>query len=223
MVSLVTQTAKKASGVASSYYQLRWFGSDGKRYSQSIGRTDKLSKRQAEKQRQAKELELRQKPGLRNPGRIPLLTDFLETYLASRRSELAPGSLELHERTAKYLKGYLGEDRRLDTITRYDAREFKTALAKGELAKLNQRVFEAIIPHTVDQHIRNARTMFNRAVDDDLIQYNPFDRMSGGLPQLDKDWHYVDMAELAKLLDACPNVSWRAFLGLCRLAGLRQG
>jgi len=42
-----------------------------------------------------------------------------------------------------------GPDRRLDQISRYDAREFKTALSKGELAKLNQGVFETTSPRTV--------------------------------------------------------------------------
>ena len=222
-VSLATHSVTKPNGVRYTYYQLRWFGVDGKRYSQSLGRTSEMSKRQAEKLRQSKELEIRQKPGLRSPGRIPTLKDFLDTYIASRRSELAPGTIELHERTAKYLNGYLGENRRLDQITRYDAREFKTALSKGELAKLNERVFEKTSPRTVDQHIRNARTMFNRAVDDDLMMYNPFDRLAGSLPPLEKDWHYVSLAELQMLVDACPNQSWRTLLGLCRLAGLRQG
>ena len=222
-VSLATHSVTKPNGVRYTYYQLRWFGADGKRYSENLGRTTELSKRQAEKRRQAKELELHQKPGLRSPGRIPSLKDFLGTYIESRRTELAPGTVELHERTAKYLNGFLGEDRRLDQITRYDAREFKTALSKGELAKLNQRVFEKTSPRTVDQHVRNARTMFNRAVDDDLIMYNPFDRLAGGLPPVEKDWYYVSMDELAKLIVACPNQAWRTLLALCRLAGLRQG
>lgn len=223
VVTLSTHSSRAATGKRYTYYQLRWFGADGKRYSQNLGRVGELSKRQAEKLRQAKELELRQRPGLASPGRIPTLAGFLETYIESRRSELASGSLELHEHTAKYLKGYFGDERRLDQITRYDAREFKTALAKGQLAKLNKRVFKTISPQTVDQHVRNARTMFNRAVDDDLIMYNPFDRLAGGLPAVEKDWHYVTIDELNKLLAACPNQAWRTLLGLCRLAGLRQG
>ena len=204
------------------YYQLRWFGTDGKRYSQNLAPTHEISKRQAEKLRQAKEIELRQKPGLCSPGRIPSLREYLDTYTASRKSELSVGTIELHEQTAKYLKGFFGEARRLDQITRYHAREFKTALSKAELAKVNKRVFKSMSPRTVDQHIRNARTMFNRAVDDDLLMYNPFDRLSGGLPPVAKDWHYVGTDEFAKLIAACPNHGWKTFLGLCRLAGLRQ-
>lgn len=78
-------------------------------------------------------------------------------------------------------------------------------------------------PTTVDLHIRNARTIFNRAVDDDLIDVNPFDRLAGGVPPIEKNWHYVSLDELSTLLDACPNQAWKTLLGLCRLAGLRQG
>ena len=222
-VILTTHSVLKPNGKRYTYYQLRWYGADGSRYSHDIGRADELSKRQAEKMRLAKELELRERPGLRSPGRTPSLAAFLDTYLASRKSELAQGTLELHEQTARYLKGFFGEERRLDQITRYDAREFKTALAAAKLKHVNEREYNSLSPHTVDLYVRNARTMFNRAVDDDLILYNPFDRLSGGLKPIEKNWHYVSLDEFGRLLAACPNVGWRMFLGLCRLAGLRQG
>ncbi len=222
-VTITTHKVRSPSGKRYVYHQLRWFGPDGTRYSENIGRTDKVSKRQAEKLRQAKELQLRTTPGLRSPGRIPDLDRFLEMYIESRRPELAVGTIELHQQTARYLRAYFGESRRLDRITRYDAREFKTTLSKGELNHVNERKHASLSPQTVDQHIRNARTMFNRALDDDLIQHNPFDRLSGGLPQPKKDWHYVSLEDLTELLEACPNQGWRTLLGLCRLAGLRQG
>ena len=33
--------------------------------------------------------------------------------------------------------------------------------------------------------VRNAKTIFNRAVDDDLIEVNPFDRLTGGVPPVE--------------------------------------
>ncbi|MFQ5592472.1 MAG: tyrosine-type recombinase/integrase [Phycisphaerae bacterium] len=222
-VTLTTHKVRSPNGKRYVYHQLRWFGPDGTRYSENIGRTDKVSKRQAEKLRQAKELQLRAKPGLRSPGRIPALDRFLDTYIESRRAELAPGTIELHEQTARYLKAFFGESRRLDQITRYDAREFKTSLSKAELNHVNKRRHTSMSHQTVDQHIRNARTIFNRALDDDLIQHNPFDRLTGGLPQAQKNWHYVSLEEFTRLLAACPNQGWCTLLALCRLAGLRQG
>ena len=221
-VTLTTHTVRKPNGKRYTYYQIRWFGADGGRYSTDVGRTDQMSKRQAEKLRQAKELELRTRPGLRSPGQTPDLDEFLDTYLASRKSELAQGTWDLHEQTARYLKGFFGDSRRIDRITRYDAREFKTALAAAKLNHVNKRKYESISPYTVDLYVRNARTIFNRAVDDDLILYNPFDRMTGGLKPIEKNWHYVSLEEFYKFLAACPNQGWRTFLGLCRLAGLRQ-
>jgi len=91
------------------------------------------------------------------------------------------------------------------------------------LARVNERKHPTLSPRTVDLHIRIARTTFNRAVDDDLIMYNPFDRLSGGLPAVEKDWHYVGLDEFSKLVAASPNQGWKTLLGLCRLAGLRQG
>ena len=71
--------------------------------------------------------------------------------------------------------------------------------------------------------IRDAKAIFKRAVDDDLILFNPFDRLKVGAPKPDKDWHYVSLAELDKLLDASKTVGWKTLIALCRLAGLRRG
>ena len=222
-VALTTQSAKGPNGRRYAYWQLRWFGVDGRRYSENIGRVDKLSKRQANRRRQEKENELAAHPVRRESSRIPPLGQFLITYLDSRRGEIAPRTHELHEQTVRYLNAHFGEHRPIDEIKRYHAREFKTALGNGDLRHINKRQHESMQATTVDLHIRNAKTIFNRAVDDDLIEVNPFDRLTGGVPPAEKNWHYVSLAELERLLEAAPNPGWRSLLGLCRLAGLRQG
>src|SRR5262249_52615142 len=149
-----------------------------------------LSKRKAEKLRRKKEAELANNPGRRDVSRSPELGQFLKDYLAARKSELASGSHELHVQTARYLEGFFGSHRRLETINRAEARAFKTALGNNELAHVNkQKRKSPLAAATVDQHIRNARTMFRHAQDDDLILYNPFDRLAESKP-VTKDWHY---------------------------------
>jgi integrase len=69
----------------------------------------------------------------------------------------------------------------------------------------------------------NAKTVFNQAVREDLIMFNPFDRLKGNAAEPDKDWKYISLDELEKLLDACPNWAWKMLIALCRLAGLRSG
>ncbi len=46
----------------------------------------------------------------------------------NRKNNIAKGTLELHERTGRYLIAFFGEKRRLDTIQRTEARTFKTVL-----------------------------------------------------------------------------------------------
>ena len=76
---------------------------------------------------------------------------------------------------------------------------------------------------TVCRRVREAKTIFRSATDEDIIASNPFDRLRSKSPDPDKDWAYVDMLTLQKLLDACDREGWRLLLALCRMAGLRQG
>ena len=55
-------------------------------------------------------------------------------------------------------------------------------------------------------HVRKARTIFNHAVRDDLILLNTFGLLKGTAAEPGKDWKYVRLEELDKLLDACHNV-----------------
>ena len=203
------------------YWVIRWYDAADKRRSQHLGRADQLSKRQAENLRRQKESELRFNPGHRNISRAPTIASFLELYFSGRATELAPGSLELHRQTGRYLQAFFGGHRRLDEIIRHDARAFKTALAVGDLIHANKRQVTPG-PVTVDLHIRNARTIFNRAVADDLIEYCPFGRF-GSTPLVNRDWHYVSTEEFAKLMEAARSLSWRLLLGLGRYSALRRG
>ena len=144
--------------------------------------------------------------------------------------------MALHRQTGRYLLAFLGANCRLDNVRRPDARAFKTALAAGDLAFVNKpKRPEAKTPGdprgskkrtrtlagaTVNLHIRNARKIFAMAVDDDVILFNPFDKVAGSAPP-PKDWHYVSIAEFGKLFGAA-SPTWRLMLSLARLAGLRR-
>lgn len=206
------------------YWMLRWWGTDGKEHGTSIGRTNKMSRRQAEKVRQEKQLEFANHPSRRSVKRAPYLEDYLDSYYQARQSELAPGTLELHKLTGRYLVGFFGKSQRIDKITRSMARAFKTALAAGKLARVNKvrKVFaKNMAASTVELNVRNACTMLKLAVEDDLIPFNPFDRLAKTV-KVQKKWHYVTPDEFRRLADhAIPRLRW--LISLCRLAGLRLG
>lgn len=209
-----------ANGKKYEYWVIRWFSSDGKRLSKSLGKTNKMSSRQARKRRDEKQRELDDNPGRRDAGPAPSLKKFLDDYKEARKRELAKGTLLLHSQTTRYLLGFFGEHRKLDTITRPEARRFKTALANGDLAHVNKRKREKLLAMTtVDENIRNAKTIFNHAMDDDWIKFNPFDRLCENA-EVDKEWHYVSAAEFAKLM-AVAKPAWKLLFALARWAGLR--
>lgn len=204
-----------------TYWVLRWRDGDGRRRNQSLGTTDEISKRQAEKLRVQKQLEFEAKPTLRlNSGTT--LGELLTYYVRNRRKDLRDGTIELHEQTARYLTGYFGEERRIGTITAADARLFKTELANGELAKVNQRKYKRTMSReTVNRHIREARVIFAMAVTDGFIASNPFDKLSGGKTP-EHEWHYVSVEEFAKLM-AAAKPAWRLMLGPGAVGGSAPG
>ncbi len=110
---------------------------------------------------------------------------------------------------------------RIDRITRAVAADWRAAMASGRLVlnRKGKKNKEA----SVCIHVRNVKTAFNYAVREDLTMFNPFDRLKGNAPEPDKDWKYVTLEELDKLLDTCSSVGWRMLIALCRLAGMRRG
>ncbi len=199
------------------YWQADWKDLSGRRRKRSLGPKAGLSRRQANKLCQNLENTLNKKPGMADAAKAPALGIFADSYINSR-TDLKAGTLYLHRLTRRYLIEFFGEQTRIDQITRAGARDWQTALSKGQFS--DDRPMAA---PTVRGHIVNAKAMFRRGLDDDLILFNPFDKVTVSLPKIEKDWHYVSLDELDKLMDACKTVGWKTFIALCRLAGLRRG
>lgn len=217
-VQLAQYTAHKG-GKAYDYWSLRWYDSRGQRKAKNLGPASgkkALSKRQAEMARFQMEQELALKPQRRDITLAPHLGEFLERYIHIRQTEVAPGTLELHKITKRYLLEYFGANRRISEIHKPHARDFKAALANGELSTKGKPA-----EPTVQMHVRNARKIFQMALEDDLILTNPFDKLAGSGVYA-QAWHEVTDDEFSRMMDhARPD--WKLLLGLTRWAGLRRG
>lgn len=224
----LTQTERRHAHGIYRYWVARWTDDTGRRRSRNLGRADRgaprrLSKRAAGVKARELEMELARSPRQRNQPATMGLGEFLRRYLADRTGELGRGTWALHAKTGAYLAGFFGDRRRLDSIRRDEARAFKSALADGALNHLSKRKApRPMQAATVDLHIRNARTLFNRALADDLVDLNPFDRLSATVP-VPRDWHYVSGEEFDRLLEAEGRPAWRLLLALARWAALRRG
>ena len=205
------------------YWQAFYYDSMGKRRAKSLGSKSKLTKRQAKVLCDRLAADLQLNPGRVNAGRAPKLDAYITRYLASR-TDLSKGTLKLHDMTCRYLVEFFGGNVYVDRITRSAAADWRVALARGELEnakKTHQRKIGS--EASVCQNVRVAQVIFGQAVRDDLIMFNPFDRLGSTTPEPDKDWYYLSWKDFDKLLKACRNVGWRVFLGLQRIAGLRRG
>jgi integrase len=199
------------------YWQADWKDPYGKRRKKSLGPKADLSHRQARKVCQQIQNDLNKRPPMASGSKMPTLGSFLNSYIASR-TELKPTTRYLFQLTGEYLKKFFGEDRPIDRITRQQVRDWRSALARGDLT--GGRVMAEV---SVCHRCADAKAIFKRAAEDDLILFNPFDRLKVRPPKPDKNWHYVTHAELDRLLAACPSVGWKILIALCRLAGLRRG
>jgi len=212
--SIVTLSSNK------KYWQARYYDSSGIRRTKSLGAKKNLSKRQAKVKCDRLAAKLSLNPGIADTGQAVKLSVFIQRYLNSR-TDLQKSTLELHQLTCNYLTEFFDKDMYIDKINRAKASNWRTALAQGDL--IFHPVKKALAEPSVCIHIRNAKTIFNYAVKDDLIMFNPFDRLKANASEPDKDWKYLSLEELDKLLDACPNMGWKMLVALCRLAGLRRG
>jgi integrase len=202
------------------YWQARWRDSTGRQRSRGLGATKKISERTAEARCRRLQAEL--DAGRMVNGEPPALGCFLDRWLADQ-TDLSDGTVALYEQTILYLKAHFGDATRLNCILRDGTATFRSAIAKGELAGQNKRDCGAPSESTVCRHMRECKRIFGDAARQDMIPFNPFDRLKSTAPVPDKSWRYVTLSELDRLLSVCPTPAWRLLLALCRLAGLRQG
>lgn len=203
-----------------NYWQAFYYDSMGRRRAKSLGPKKRLSRRKAKVLCDRLAAELRLNPGKADAAPPVRLAEFIDRYLQSR-TDLRQTTLNLHRLTRRYLERFFGEDMRIDRIRRSMASDWRSQMARGKLGlDGSERVMTEA---SVCVHVRNARTIFNHALRDDLILFNPFDRLKGTAPEPDKDWKYLTEEELNRLIEASPNQGWQMLIALCRLAGLRRG
>jgi len=189
-------------------WAVRWFGSDGVRYSRSFE-----GRKEAERFAEAKQAEVRE--GSHDEPRPITLREFTRMYL-SLRGDITAGTRGEHARALKYVAEHLGSQRMIGTVTPLDARRF--------VSWYRQRQHRDRCPAaaTVNKLIRECRRIFREAVECSLIRVNPFD----GIRQEKVGqiaWQYVSPAHFRALVGACSTLKWRSMITIAYCCGLRLG
>lgn len=190
-------------GKRGTTYHIRWYGEDGRMRTRAAGRNE----RAAEQAR--RELELRINGGAYEEQSALRLSEYLEEHLEAVKARLAAGSVREYERCFKSFLAFVG-DRHLDKIGVADCERYFTSRLKE------------VRPATVNKERRHLHASFKRAVRLKYLKENPWafvDRVR----EPEKVLRVLSHDEVDRLLAACPDVKWRAFVFVALTTGLRRG
>ena len=137
------------------------------------------------------------------------LAAFLKSYIDGR-VDLKPATKIVRGQVVRDLNKFFGETREVPTITPGDADDFKQWLVSRKLA-----------PTTIHKRLQVARSFFHAMRRRKLIAENPFDGVKSAATGIKDRQRFVTQAEIAQVLDACPDHHWRAIVALSRYGGLR--
>ncbi len=183
-------------------WALKWRDESGKLRTQTVG----SDKKAAEDARARLQIEL-------NEGRYRRLRDATLSEFAREHLELIDGTLsrasvEEHERALRALVQFCG-DLQVRAVTSRTMEAFKATRLKRNK------------PPTVNKYLRTLRSAFNYAIRREYLKRNPMDSIPK-IREPEKEIRALTKEELHKLVDACPDVRWRAFVLLAGTMGMRK-
>jgi integrase len=152
---------------------------------------------------------------------ILTLGEFIDGYI-ERRSDVKDATVVWYQATRRCLVEFFGEDRPLDSITAGEANDFRRWLTKPKNEKIPKSGGQGLNENTCRKRCSIAKHMFQDAVDRELIDRSPFQKIKGlAVGASDGRSHFVTRDDAAAVLKACPDNEWRAIFSLARFGGLR--
>jgi integrase len=134
---------------------------------------------------------------------------FLDKYIAAKRGQVSERSIELLEQTKGRMVARFGSGTLLTQVTPDAALDWRQAMLEEGLSEA-----------TVRLHTRNAKSIFNDAVDRELIPRSPFRKLPSAAVAAAREF-YLPLADAEKILARLPDAEHRLLFGLARFAGLR--
>jgi len=184
-------------------YSIRWYGSDGRLHETAASSSRKI----AEQIRRRKELEINS-PEYSDTRAISL-GDFAREHLALTAARHAARTAREEMDVLERLKTFCGK-RQLSGVT--------PALLEAYLAERLAQVQ----PATANKELRTLKAVFTQAVKRGYLRKNPCDSLKP-VRESEKDVRVLTLKEIDRLLEACPDLSWRTLVFLALTTGMRSG
>lgn len=145
--------------------------------------------------------------------RMPMtVLGFMRAYIESRTDWKKSCN---HKQSVDHFESFLGRDMPLSGVTKGMADRFHRWMMG------NSDTEPGLSPNTAGQHIKRCRQMIRAAIDDQVIDSNPFDGIKIDLRSDSSKNQFVDETTALTVLEACPSQEWRVLFALCRFGGLR--
>ena len=209
-VSLYKTKSPTRASPSRHVWQLRWYGTDRKRYCKTIGETCRMTKRDALSIR-------RERQGKIDCGVIPVdqpkritLSTFVAQDRATIEADVRATTLLEYDHAVAYAYGALDKEILLDRIG-----PVEVGRLKKHLKDLGRS------PATIRKSVKMMGSIMRRAKDQGLIQRNPFAGAAKGRTQ-SKRMRIFSPEEVEAMLETCPNQWWRVFPKLAVTTGLRK-
>ncbi len=117
-VELHKRNVKLKDGRKVQYWTLRWWGTDGRRFSESIGRTGEVTKSEAESARREKEQAIGGGRIRRNRPKEVTLAEYVELDREAVRGTVKPNTVESIKHSAAHALKAWGPSIKLTSIGR---------------------------------------------------------------------------------------------------------
>jgi integrase len=187
-------------------WEVRWYGSEGKRYSKSF-------KDRKEACEHAKKMQEKVDNGRADKPREITLSKFIEEHEKVMVGQVAYSTLVEQSRALKFFSKYLGSDIQLSKITARDAEAF-----------ISYRLSQKLAPATVNKDISTLHGIFNLAIEPRAYLekgMNPFSKIKHR-KIAPKAIRYVSTEELSKVLNSTPDLWWKTFLTVAYVSAGRK-
>lgn len=211
-VQLTKRPKRLKDGRVVHYWTLRWYATNGKLHSESIGRVGEITKTKAESLRRQKEAGITAGLLQRNKPETITLGRFLDLDYEAIKPDVKPNTLEGHRHAALHAKGALGEHTRLQQIGPHHIARIKNYLLTEKKSA----------PATVAKTLRTLKAAFYRAQKLGLLQHNPFAGVKMPRTQ-SRPKRVFSPEETRAMRESAPSLWWRVFILLAETSGLRKG
>lgn len=134
---------------------------------------------------------------------------FVEEYCAERSNDCEASTVRKIRSSLKQLVHHIGPDVSISEISAPDTYRYQ----------LDRR--KTCAQASVSKDVKIAKTAFKHALKLGLISENPFDHLTAGTDVNPEGAHYIDIVDFERIIDACPDSTWRVIISLARIAGLR--